>query len=951
MKFDEYGQSEGAIWGLRRWIPIGLGVLFLAFMMLISSLWFFLNVMEFGELYIRPIYFGILGGLILATIAFLRVDFKNRRSLVWWLVRLVFRLYRERRVIDGRVVIEAIPPDYIDFKAFKMTPINFVLWQATKVVVGMLFFMNIVFGMAIYGVTQGWDPGVNQLGGLFKLPFIAPPFNMTYAYENVIPAMPSLTLIITPIFGAVGMRLFLLVVVTQLLRVFTTSVAELGGEREPMLYGWRISVIQALVALWLFWKLFTSFFPSFIDYNTKVVIIGLAIAGILLSIFALQDRLRKDLFVISSRQIQLRVVAILIIGLMMGSVMVIQNSIADARKIEWRGPYTAQQIAINRYLAELDGVKEIPYDFGIKVVSPERIPTYTATHRELLSKVRLWDWQAAFAKLKPEIGLIPYLDFEDSDILRFADTLYWSASMKPLLPKTVRPEDRWYAQHLVYTHVPAGFLILDSNTGSIVDTGKFFQQRRVYYGEGGLFGENWAAYPIGRGRSDELGGVFYDGGGGVEVPPPLSWVFDANFFWAYRGETINVMRYRDVYDRLQLLFPYFEYKVDGKDVDMLPVTDGVNTYWLMPLIVRLDCRNVPWSGDNSLMRLVGYALVDIYKGNLQLLILGDDYFSELFQKTYSEYVTTDMPEWLMKQLRYPEELFEWRVGVYNYFHVTDPATFIVASEFFEVPKGLDTYYIIAKPPGFEKPEYVGLLSLELRGAGGRNLAGYTVVRNDYENFGEMVFYQVDIESPIKLLGPTGVLEAMEKNPDFAKLRTLLREPRIGDNILYRIGEHDVYFIPVYTAGAPGVVAELGTIAVVGGAFTGKYYVGLGNTVEEAFKAFLAQLAGLEAPPIVEMDVEQRIANLQKLFEDGGLTVVKPKVVSPHISFQEGEVSYVSKDQWDSAKDLVNSFIQSWGKDADKVLMWTEDSKINFGVLVDVRGVIVELHYITISLEE
>ncbi len=112
----------------------------------------------------------------------------------------------------------------------------------------------------------------------------------------------------------------------------------------------------------------------------------------------------------------------------------------------------------------------------------------------------------------------------------------------------------------------------------------------------------------------------------------------------------------------------------------------------------------------------------------------------------------------------------------------------------------------------------------------------------------MVFYEVSLEAETKLLGPTGVLEALEKNSDFAQLKTLLRSPRIGDNILYRVGDHDVYFIPVYTAMAGGVVTEQAVIASVGAAFTGEYFVGLGDTAEDAFEAYLSQLAGVAKPP-------------------------------------------------------------------------------------------------------
>ena len=34
-----------------------------------------------------------------------------------------------------------------------------------------------------------------------------------------------------------------------------------------------------------------------------------------------------------------------------------------------------------------------------------------------------------------------------------------------------------------------------------------------------------------------------------------------------------------------------------------------------------------------------------------------------------------------------------------------------SNEFYEIPRGLDTYYVEAKPPGFSETEFIGLLSL------------------------------------------------------------------------------------------------------------------------------------------------------------------------------------------------------------------------------------------------
>jgi uncharacterized membrane protein (UPF0182 family) len=392
----------------------------------------------------------------------------------------------------------------------------------------------------------------------------------------------------------------------------------------------------------------------------------------------------------------------------------------------------------------------------------------------------------------------------------------------------------------------------------------------------------------------------------------------------------------------------------GKELDSLPVTDGKNTYWLVPLIIGFDSSSVPWSAGNPYLRLVGYGLVNSYDGDIKLIKHGDDFFTNMFMDQYKDNVI-EMPEWLEEQIRYPQELFNWRTEMYNIYHVTDVDIFIQANEFYEIPRGLDTYYIEAKPPGFEEPEFVGLLSLELRGSQGRNLAGYMVVQNDTPDLGHMHFYEVPIESETKLLGPTSVLEALDRDPDFAQLKTLLRNPRIGDNILYQVGEHDTYFIPVYTAGAGGVVAQLGTIAAVGAAFTGEYYVGLGDTQESAFEAYLQKLSGITPTASatsdgimgIVLDKDARIDVVMSIFEERGITITTPTSIQIPLSFSMGDIAFYSKSDLKDTTELVTKFINEAGT-GKRILMWEEENAFNFGYLKIVDN-ITELHYISIEV--
>jgi len=915
------------------------------FTFLSQFLTLYLNLLEFGDLYLRPIYFELVGGLVLAFLALFRLDFKSRRSIIWWIIRLVLRLIRERGTV------EAVPPEYFDFNNFKLSYGKFILWQITKVIVGMLIFRNVIFGMVLIAASEGWDPNIFSIWRLLFLPFITPPFDMSYARENVIPMFPTLTLIISPILGAISVRLFLLFGLTQIIKVIMPTADELrGGIRN---IGWRVASIELIIAVALFWTALNSFFPSNLDYNTKYIIAGLIASGSLFLIFAIRD-IRRLLFTFTRRVVTLRFLSILIIVLIIGSIVAVNNSIADARKLEWLGPYVTQQISVNRYIAQLDEIEERVHPFGLQSVNPAEIDRIVRQNMDLLQKIRLWDWEAAFSKLKPEIGLIPYLDFQDSDILRFNGSLYWSASMKLVLPPTVRAEDRWYAEHIFYTNIPQAFLMLDAHTGSVINSSKFFKQRTVYYGEGGLFSRTWVAFPADRDKSEELGGNFYRGKGGITIPPPLSWLFEINFLLAYSSKSMHIIRYRDVYDRMSLLFPYFQYQLFGNKVDMIPVTDPSEgkTYWLMPLIVQLDTTEVPWSNNNPIYRLVGYALIDAYNGDIRIIVLGKDYFSELFKRVYKDIVETEVPSWLKYQIRYPPELFQWRVNMYNFYHVTDPGTFIVGKEFYEVPPGLEPYYIYTKPPGFKEVSYLGLLSLELRGGGGRNLAGYMIVTNDYdENFGKMIFYKVPLDSPIKLLGPTAILEALEKNPDFAQIKTLLRNPRTGEIILYRIGDYDAYFIPVYTAGTGGVVTEMGVIAVVGATFTGNYYIGLSkvspNSVD-AFRAYLGELAGIkEVKEIARLEKEDKVKKILELLE--GLNVVRPTSIAPHISFLEGKINLTEEIvDWDKVSSVLLDFLNKWKGSTDRVIFLEEEKSLKIGFLLNVNG-IVEWHYLEISI--
>ena len=905
-----------------------------------------MNYEEFADLFTTPLYFSLISGLILAAIALVRVNVVRRASIGWYVLQTLLGFISRQGTNESAQTIPL-------FGDFKISGIQFAIWQVTKVLLFGAFFANLMFGFSVVYLVDGNDLGIDNIPTIFTLPFVTPPTDHSYATEKVVPMIPALLVLVPPLLGAIGTRLLLYIGVHHAIKTITAFIHD-STEGKPKYLSY-VSTLEAVIGIGVLWVGFNMFFGNQIDYNTKYAIGGTLVVGLALIAFSFLDRMRSRILThMLKRDVYIRIITIVVIALIVGIAMSVNNSVADAKKIEYLGPYNAQQIGVNRYLGELDLVEEHIHDVTLKSISPNNISGYIDENKDVLDGIRVWDWQAAFAKLKPEIGLIPYVTFEDNDILRFNDKLYWTASMAPVLPSSVSAENRWYNEHLVYTHVPEGFLTLEATDGSIVDSSELFPQRKIYYGEGGLLDSTWSGYPTNReGSTAELNNESYSGMGGLDIAPPISWMFEPNFMISYPGDSIHVMRYKDVNERMTTLYPYFLFNLFGKELDSLPVTDGKETYWLVPLIIGYDTSNIPWSVGNPYLRLAGYALVNTYDGNIQLIQHGDDFFTDMFMTQYQDKVI-EMPAWLENQIRYPQELFNWKTEMYNIYHVTDVDTFIQANEFYEIPRGLDTYYIQAKPPGFEEPEFVGLLSLELRGSQGRNLAGYMVVENDTPNLGKMQFYEVPIDSDTKLLGPTSVREALDRDPDFAQLKTLLRNPRIGDNILYRVGEHDTYFIPVYTAGAGGVVAQLGTIAAVGAAFTGEYYVGLGDTQESAFEAYLQKLSGVVTTSSVTsggvsmiMDKTAREDAIMSVFEEKEIRLTTPTSIQIPLSFSIGDIAFYSKADLESTTELITKFIGEAGV-GKRILMWEVDDTINFGYLKIVDNV-TELHYIAIEV--
>ena len=323
----------------------------------------FMNVEEFAEIFTTPLYFALVSAVILSGIALIRVNIVKRHSIFWYSLSTVIGFMS--RNPNG-----AASETITSFHDYKLSGPHFVIWQFTKVVLFGAFFANIMFGFAAMYVIDGNDLGVENVSAIFSLPFVTPPTDHSYATEKVIPMIPALLVLIPPILGVIGLRLLLFVGLHHIYKVVTSYIQD-SAEGKPKWLNYT-STFEAIVGIGVIWSAFNMFFADNIDYNTKYAIAGTFVIGFALIAFSIFDKMRSRVLThMLKRDVYIRIFTIIAIAVIVGIAMSVNTSIADAKKIEYLGPYTAQQIGVNRYLGELDQVTEHTHDVTLKSIFPK----------------------------------------------------------------------------------------------------------------------------------------------------------------------------------------------------------------------------------------------------------------------------------------------------------------------------------------------------------------------------------------------------------------------------------------------------------------------------------------------------------------------------------------------------------------------------------------------------
>ncbi len=204
-----------------------------------------MNFSEFGEKFTKPLFYAVVSAIILPVIALVRVNIIRRSSIFWFGVKTAISF------LGSSGSREPITNNIKLFRDYKLSPLQFVIWQITKVLLFGAFFVNVMFGFAAMEFIDGNTLGIENLPILFSLPFVTPPMDSSYAMENVIPMVPVLVILLPAILAVIGLRLVLYVGLHTIINVATSYIHD-TAEGKPRYLNY-VSSIEAVIGIGILW--------------------------------------------------------------------------------------------------------------------------------------------------------------------------------------------------------------------------------------------------------------------------------------------------------------------------------------------------------------------------------------------------------------------------------------------------------------------------------------------------------------------------------------------------------------------------------------------------------------------------------------------------------------------------------------------------------------------------
>ncbi|MCH7715423.1 MAG: UPF0182 family protein, partial [Gemmatimonadetes bacterium] len=268
-------------------------------------------------------------------------------------------------------------------------------------------------------------------------------------------------------------------------------------------------------------------------------------------------------------------------------------------------------------------------------------------------------------------------------------------------------------------------------------------------------------------------------------------------------------------------------------------------------------------GTNYLRNSVK-VIIDAYDGTLEAYIADEEdpviaTYAKMFPGIFRP--LDEMSADLRSHLRYPEDLFRAQTALYTTYHMTNPDIFYPGEDQWQIPVisrgegSRDAYvrHMVMRLPGEAKEEFILMTPFTPRQKD--NLAAWMIVRNDGDNYGQLVVYRFPRQSLV--FGPTQIVNRINQNTEISRQISLWDQRGsevIRGNLLVIPIEESVLFVQaLYLRAEGGRIPEMKRVIV---AFQNQV------VMEETLEGALSRLFGgaVDRPTDVDLLVQLPIAS-------------------------------------------------------------------------------------------
>ena len=709
-----------------------------------------------------------------------------------------------------------------------------------------------IFNLPLYQFVQGWL----MWAIVIILIFTATIYGLNIGFRRA-----ALTTGIKWHLSALGAAVFFLISWSYRLKIFDLLYSQRG-----IIFGAGYTDVHAQ---WLAWR---------------ILIVIAVISGILLLIGVFR-RWRHSLTI----PIGLWIASAIIFGSIYPAI--VQRFQVEPSELARERPYIEHNIQFTRLAFGLDQIeeKDIPVELS---PSGQDIAQNSAT----MNNIRLWDYRPLKDTYNQIQSIRLYYDFADIDVDRYQiDDSYRQVLLgaRELSPEKLTSEAQtWVNRRLQFTH---GYGVALSPTNEVTKEGLpnlwvkdvppigmiEIERPEIYFGEKTndyvIVGTRVEEFDYPKGDTNVY--TKHTAENGIEIG---SFIRKLAFAWQLGDINIlisgemtpesQLLYRRNIQERVHHIAPFLRL-----DSDPYIVIDDGKLLWIQDAytVSNRYPYSQPASGEINYIRNSVKIVTNAYDGSVTFYLIDpEDAIASTYASIFPSLFTPieAMPESLRTHLRYPQNLFQVQVSVYQTYHMQDPRVFYNKEDLWTIPvetyanteRPVEPYYVIMRLPDEGQEEFV--LMLPFTPTQKDNMITWLAARSDGDKYGKLIAYNFPKDKLI--YGPRQIEARIDQDPTISSQLTLWgqkgSEVIRGNLLVIPIEKSIIYVEPIYLQAERGQLPELKRVIVASGD-----RIAMEQTLAQSLSAIFAGLPAEEPTvptpsPTPEAPLPAELAELAEL---------------------------------------------------------------------------------------